>query len=123
MAVFSLSPAQRAQMALAVGDGTHSTTVVLLSASEGQLPGTTCLWTVTTVLQANHLVSQVGRGQLEVDTAGNVSSIYPPDVNRTAHPNRVGGLHRTERLHQRFVSWHHTGHCRRIEEEHRLICR
>lgn len=100
---FSLSQAQSAQVALTVGDATHSATVVLPTArfvgpsvttcqlnlfgfAAGQLPATVCLWnpatnSVNTALHANRLVSQAGPGRLGVYTAGNVASISQADVN------------------------------------------
>lgn len=107
VADFSLSQAQSAQVALTVGDATHSATVVLpmarfvgpsvttcqlnlFGASAGQIPATVCLWnpatnSVNTALNANRLVGQAGPGRLGVYTAGNVASVSQTDVNLFAN--------------------------------------
>ncbi len=99
---FSLSQMQMAQLALTVGDGTNSATVLLPAArfigpaattcslplwgySAAQIGPTVCLWnpatnSVNTALNANALVSQAGPGNLAVYTAGNVASVSETDV-------------------------------------------
>lgn len=99
---FTLSQAQAAQLAVTVGDGTNSATVLLPAArfigpsattcalplfgmTAQQLGPTVCLWnpatnSINTAMNANALVSQAGPGNLAVYTAGNVASISTSDV-------------------------------------------